>query len=113
LVKGTKLPNGSYATAEKVRYANTRLALEFMANCVATGTAADAVVALVIPAKLRFSTFLLSFLRFGPLIESAEITDCVGCFLMMIRWNAVAGSRGACGCLAGTLTDAANAGCGG
>ena len=54
LVKGTKLPNGSYAIAEKVRYANTRLALEFMANCVATGTAADAVIALVIPATTLF-----------------------------------------------------------
>ena len=42
-----KLPNGTYATVEKVRYANTRLALEFITNCVAVGSANEAAASLV------------------------------------------------------------------
>ena len=39
-----KLPNGEYATVEKVRYANTRLALEFTTNLIAAGGAPGATV---------------------------------------------------------------------
>ena len=42
-----KLPNGEYATAEKVRYANMRLTLEFAANQLATGGCRSALQQLV------------------------------------------------------------------
>lgn len=77
LTKGTKLPNGNYVSPEKVRYANTRLALEFMANCVATGQAMDSAVALVILDNACFPTSLFFCLPFIlNNIESAESNDC-------------------------------------
>eukprot|EP01048_Picozoa_sp_COSAG05_P024021 COSAG05_NODE_5460_length_1168_cov_1.087933_2_plen_134_part_00 len=70
-----KLPNGTYAAQEKVRYANTRLALEFATNMLSAGYARSVLLRLLVRGLACLPLSFLSCLSLLSLLSLSCTPD--------------------------------------